>query len=167
MKKAPKKVVSVNFRGRYCASAALSRQKIAALTLNGRNTTKTEKIHIYAVPHSHIPAVLSLFVVLVLQEGPDVMTLLGFGALSSTCGQLVAYPLQLVRTKLQAQVRRWVGGRCAERCRNISAPPMEREFVTRPRCALWFTLNVNGVVEGGSAHQASADAPNLSQSACV
>lgn len=39
------------------------------------------------------------------QEGPDVMTLLGFGALSSTCGQLVAYPLQLVRTKLQAQVR--------------------------------------------------------------
>lgn len=33
------------------------------------------------------------------------MTLLGFGALSSTCGQLVAYPLQLVRTKLQAQVR--------------------------------------------------------------
>lgn len=31
------------------------------------------------------------------------MTLLGFGALSSTCGQLVAYPLQLVRTKLQAQ----------------------------------------------------------------
>ncbi|CAN0119222.1 unnamed protein product [Scytosiphon promiscuus] len=34
------------------------------------------------------------------------MTLLGFGALSSTCGQLVAYPLQLVRTKLQAQVRR-------------------------------------------------------------
>jgi len=39
-----------------------------------------------------------------LQEGPDVMTLLGFGALSSTCGQLVAYPLQLVRTKLQAQV---------------------------------------------------------------
>ena len=32
------------------------------------------------------------------------MTLLGFGALSSTCGQLVAYPLQLVRTKLQAQV---------------------------------------------------------------
>ncbi|CAN0033275.1 unnamed protein product, partial [Laminaria digitata] len=26
------------------------------------------------------------------KEGPDVMTLLGFGALSSTCGQLVAYP---------------------------------------------------------------------------
>ena len=43
--------------------------------------------------------------VLCPQEGPDVMTLLGFGALSSTCGQLVAYPLQLVRTKLQAQVR--------------------------------------------------------------
>ncbi|CAN0176106.1 unnamed protein product [Ascophyllum nodosum] len=37
------------------------------------------------------------------KEGPGVMTLLGFGALSSTCGQLVAYPLQLVRTKLQAQ----------------------------------------------------------------
>eukprot|EP00904_Undaria_pinnatifida_P012178 jgi/Undpi1/8090/HiC_scaffold_24.g10562.m1 len=37
------------------------------------------------------------------KEGPDVMTLLAFGALSSTCGQLVAYPLQLVRTKLQAQ----------------------------------------------------------------
>eukprot|EP00903_Cladosiphon_okamuranus_P014648 g13583.t1 len=37
------------------------------------------------------------------KEGPNVMTLLGFGALSSTCGQLVAYPLQLVRTKLQAQ----------------------------------------------------------------
>lgn len=46
-----------------------------------------------------------IFICRVFQEGPDVMTLLGFGALSSTCGQLVAYPLQLVRTKLQAQVR--------------------------------------------------------------
>lgn len=50
-----------------------------------------------------------LIIILLLQEGPDVMTLLGFGALSSTCGQLVAYPLQLVRTKLQAQVR-WTAG---------------------------------------------------------
>lgn len=39
------------------------------------------------------------------EEGPDAITLLGMGAFSSTCGQVVAYPLQLVRTKLQAQVR--------------------------------------------------------------
>ncbi|CAM9862160.1 unnamed protein product [Chrysoparadoxa australica] len=37
------------------------------------------------------------------EEGPGVLVLLSFGAFSSTCGQLVAYPLQLVRTKLQAQ----------------------------------------------------------------
>jgi solute carrier family 25 phosphate transporter 23/24/25/41 len=37
------------------------------------------------------------------EEGPDAITLLGMGAFSSTCGQVVAYPLQLVRTKLQAQ----------------------------------------------------------------
>ncbi|CAM9148613.1 unnamed protein product, partial [Discosporangium mesarthrocarpum] len=42
------------------------------------------------------------------QEGPGVMTLLAFGAVSSTCGQLVAYPLQLIRTKLQAQGMRGV-----------------------------------------------------------
>jgi len=33
---------------------------------------------------------------------PDVVTLLSFGAFSSTCGQVVAFPLQVVRTKLQA-----------------------------------------------------------------
>lgn len=33
---------------------------------------------------------------------PDVPTLLAFGAVSSTLGQLVAYPLQLVRTRMQA-----------------------------------------------------------------
>lgn len=31
------------------------------------------------------------------------MTVLGCGAVSCTCGQLVAYPFQLIRTKLQAQ----------------------------------------------------------------
>lgn len=36
-------------------------------------------------------------------EGPGVPVLLAFGAVSSTAGQLVAYPFQLVRTKLQAQ----------------------------------------------------------------
>jgi len=36
------------------------------------------------------------------EDGPGVATLLGFGALSSTAGQLVAYPLQLVRTRLQS-----------------------------------------------------------------
>jgi solute carrier family 25 phosphate transporter 23/24/25/41 len=35
-------------------------------------------------------------------EGPHFVTLLGFGALSSTAGQLASYPLQLVRTRLQA-----------------------------------------------------------------
>ncbi len=49
------------------------------------------------------------------------MTLLGFGALSSTCGQLVAYPLQLVRTKLQAQVI--IGGKGCRRCRYRQAHP--------------------------------------------
>eukprot|EP00602_Paraphysomonas_sp_CaronLab_P008547 CAMPEP_0185032710 /NCGR_PEP_ID=MMETSP1103-20130426/21031_1 /TAXON_ID=36769 /ORGANISM="Paraphysomonas bandaiensis, Strain Caron Lab Isolate" /LENGTH=458 /DNA_ID=CAMNT_0027568699 /DNA_START=131 /DNA_END=1507 /DNA_ORIENTATION=+ len=33
---------------------------------------------------------------------PDVLTLLLFGATSTTCGQIVAYPLQLIRTRLQA-----------------------------------------------------------------
>jgi len=36
-------------------------------------------------------------------EGPGAITLLGMGAFSSSCGQVVAYPLQLIRTKLQAQ----------------------------------------------------------------
>ena len=36
-------------------------------------------------------------------EEPSVLTVLCCGAVSSTCGQLVAYPLQLVRTRLQAQ----------------------------------------------------------------
>eukprot|EP00607_Mallomonas_marina_P003331 CAMPEP_0182430114 /NCGR_PEP_ID=MMETSP1167-20130531/37049_1 /TAXON_ID=2988 /ORGANISM="Mallomonas Sp, Strain CCMP3275" /LENGTH=277 /DNA_ID=CAMNT_0024614799 /DNA_START=31 /DNA_END=864 /DNA_ORIENTATION=- len=36
------------------------------------------------------------------QQTPGVFTLLSFGATSSTCGQVVAYPLQLVRTRLQA-----------------------------------------------------------------
>jgi solute carrier family 25 phosphate transporter 23/24/25/41 len=36
------------------------------------------------------------------------MTLLSFGAVSSTCGAVTAYPLALVRTRLQADGRpRW------------------------------------------------------------
>ena len=37
------------------------------------------------------------------EGGPNVATLLSYGAVSSTAGQLVAYPMQLVRTKMQAQ----------------------------------------------------------------
>ena len=37
------------------------------------------------------------------EGGPNVATLLSYGAVSSTAGQLVAYPMQVVRTKLQAQ----------------------------------------------------------------
>ena len=37
------------------------------------------------------------------EGGPSVVTLLSYGAISSTAGQVVAYPMQLVRTKLQAQ----------------------------------------------------------------
>jgi solute carrier family 25 (mitochondrial phosphate transporter), member 23/24/25/41 len=37
------------------------------------------------------------------EDGPNAITLLGMGAFSSSCGQVVAYPLQLIRTKLQAQ----------------------------------------------------------------
>ena len=37
------------------------------------------------------------------EEGPGAIQLLSMGAFSSTCGQVVAYPLQLVRTKLQVQ----------------------------------------------------------------
>jgi solute carrier family 25 (mitochondrial phosphate transporter), member 23/24/25/41 len=33
---------------------------------------------------------------------PGVMTMLSYGAFSSSCGQLVAFPLQVIRTKLQA-----------------------------------------------------------------
>eukprot|EP00164_Ancoracysta_twista_P003934 GFYU01005273.1.p1 GENE.GFYU01005273.1~~GFYU01005273.1.p1 ORF type:complete len:456 (-),score=111.90 GFYU01005273.1:753-2120(-) len=36
-------------------------------------------------------------------ENPPIYVVLGCGAVSSTCGQIVAYPLQLVRTRLQAQ----------------------------------------------------------------
>merc|ERR1712137_1072536 len=36
-------------------------------------------------------------------QTPGVVTLLAMGAASSTCGQITAYPLQLVRTRLQAQ----------------------------------------------------------------
>ncbi|KAF0718455.1 hypothetical protein AaE_010642, partial [Aphanomyces astaci] len=34
---------------------------------------------------------------------PSVGHVLLFGAISSSCGQVVSYPLQVVRTKLQAQ----------------------------------------------------------------
>ena len=37
------------------------------------------------------------------EDGPGAIQLLAMGAFSSSCGQVVAYPLQLVRTKLQAQ----------------------------------------------------------------
>jgi solute carrier family 25 phosphate transporter 23/24/25/41 len=36
-------------------------------------------------------------------ETPSIPTILGFGATSSTCGAVFAYPLQTVRTRLQAQ----------------------------------------------------------------
>lgn len=36
-------------------------------------------------------------------DTPDISTLLLFGAMSTTCGQVVAYPLQLIRTRLQAE----------------------------------------------------------------
>lgn len=37
------------------------------------------------------------------QKAPDVLTTLGMGAISSFCGQTMAYPFQLVRTRLQSQ----------------------------------------------------------------
>jgi len=36
-------------------------------------------------------------------SSPSGLTLVSFGLVSSSCGQVVAYPLQLVRTRLQAQ----------------------------------------------------------------
>lgn len=61
--------------------------------------------HVESHGHDTIPGRVDALVFAPFdQEGPGVMTLLGFGAMSSTCGQLVAYPLQLMRTKLQAQV---------------------------------------------------------------
>jgi len=37
------------------------------------------------------------------ESHPGIITVFMCGALSSTCGQVVAYPLQLVRTRLQTQ----------------------------------------------------------------
>ena len=39
-------------------------------------------------------------------DDPGVMVLLGCGTLSGTCGQVAAYPLALIRTKLQAAGKR-------------------------------------------------------------
>lgn len=44
---------------------------------------------------------------------PGVSTLLLCGAASTTCGQLFTYPLQLTRTRLQAQGMK---GRCVRYC---------------------------------------------------
>ncbi len=38
-------------------------------------------------------------------QEPGAVTLLGYGALSSTCGQLASYPLALIRTRLQVRAR--------------------------------------------------------------
>jgi len=43
-------------------------------------------------------------------QEPGISTLLLCGATSSTCGMLVSYPLQLVRTRLQAQGGQTTGG---------------------------------------------------------
>lgn len=41
-------------------------------------------------------------------EKPGIATLLACGAVATTCGQLVTYPIQLVRTRLQVRVLFWM-----------------------------------------------------------
>ena len=67
-------------------------------------------------------------------ENPSIPILLACGSISTLCGQLVSYPLALVRTRLQAQ--------------EVPMDSSKRDTMSKLLVRIWRTEGVRGLYRG-------------------